>query len=114
VKIRKEFLPFSKPSIGKSEINKVITCLKSGWITTGARCKEFEDNFCQLTGSEQAISLNSATAGMHITLSALNIGPGDEIRVLRRSFQHLDDGNLIMPGSEVEGGFAPNQSAPQD
>ena len=79
MKIRKEFLPFSKPSIGKSEINKVITCLKSGWITTGARCKEFEDNFCQLTGSRQAISVNSATAGMHITLSALNIGPGDEI-----------------------------------
>ena len=79
MKIRKEFLPFSRPSIGKSEINKVITCLKSGWITTGALCKEFEDNFCQLTGSQQAISLNSATAGMHITLSALNIGPGDEI-----------------------------------
>ena len=79
MKIRKEFLPFSKPSIGKSEINKVITCLKSGWITTGALCKEFEDNFCQLTGSQQAISVNSATAGMHITLSALNIGPGDEI-----------------------------------
>ena len=79
MKIRKEFLPFSKPSIGKSEINKVITCLKSGWITTGARCKEFEDNFCQLTSSQQAISVNSATAGMHITLSALDIGPGDEI-----------------------------------
>lgn len=79
MKIRKEFLPFSRPSIGKSEINKVITCLKSGWITTGALCKEFEDNFCKLSGSQQAISLNSATAGMHITLSALNIGPGDEI-----------------------------------
>ena len=79
MKIRKEFLPFSRPSIGKSEINKVITCLKSGWITTGALCKEFEDGFCQLTGSQQAVSLNSATAGMHITLSALNIGPGDEI-----------------------------------
>ena len=79
MKIRKQFLPFSKPSIGKGEINKVITCLKSGWITTGALCKEFEDNFRKLTGSQQAISLNSATAGMHITLSALNIGPGDEI-----------------------------------
>jgi len=79
VKIRKEFLPFSRPSIGKNEINKVITCLKSGWITTGALSKEFEDNFRKLTGAQQAISINSATAGMHITLSALNIGPGDEI-----------------------------------
>ena len=79
MKIRKEFLPFSRPSIGKSEINKVTACLKSGWITTGALCKEFEDKFCQLTGSKQAISLNSATAGMHIALTALNIGEGDEI-----------------------------------
>jgi len=79
VKIRKKFLPFSRPSIGRSEISKVTTCLKSGWITTGALCKEFEDKFCQLTGSRQAISLNSATAGMHIALTALNIGAGDEI-----------------------------------
>ena len=79
MKIRKEFLPFSRPSIGKDEINRVTACLKSGWITTGALCKEFEDNFCQLTGSGQAITVNSATAGMHMVLSALNIGPGDEI-----------------------------------
>ncbi|MFZ1981675.1 MAG: aminotransferase class I/II-fold pyridoxal phosphate-dependent enzyme [Smithella sp.] len=79
MKIRKEFLPFSRPSIGKDEINRVTACLKSGWITTGALCKEFEDNFCQLTGAGQAISVNSATAGMHIALSAQNFGPGDEI-----------------------------------
>lgn len=79
MKVRKDFLPFSRPSIGKSEINKVTSCLKSGWITTGGLCREFEEKFCQLTGSQQAISLNSATAGMHITLSALNIGEGDEI-----------------------------------
>jgi dTDP-4-amino-4,6-dideoxygalactose transaminase len=79
VKIRKKFLPFSRPSIGKSEINKVTACLKSGWITTGALCKEFEDKFCQLTRSQQAISINSATAGMHIALTALDISEGDEI-----------------------------------
>jgi dTDP-4-amino-4,6-dideoxygalactose transaminase len=79
VKIRKEFLPFSKPSIGEGEINKVVACLKSGWITTGAQAKEFEDEFCKLTNATQAIALNSATAGMHITLSALNICLGDEI-----------------------------------
>ncbi|KQC07325.1 MAG: hypothetical protein APR62_06515 [Smithella sp. SDB] len=77
--MRKNFLPFSRPSIGKSEINRVTTCLKSGWITTGALCKEFEDNFTRLTGSQNAVSVNSATAGMHIILSALNIAPDDEI-----------------------------------
>lgn len=79
MKIRKEFLPFSRPSIGDAEINKVVTCLKSGWITTGALCKEFEDKFCKLTSSLQAIALNSATAGMHLTLTALGIGEGDEV-----------------------------------
>lgn len=79
MKIRKDFLPFSRPSIGKSEINTVTNCLKSGWITTGARCKEFEDKFIALTGAGRAISINSATAGMHIVLSALDIVSGDEI-----------------------------------
>ncbi len=62
--------------MAKTEINKVVSCLKSGWITTGAHCQEFEDNFCKLTGAQQAIALNSATAGMHMTLSALDIGAG--------------------------------------
>ena len=79
MKTREEFLPFSRPSIGDAEISKVTTCLKSGWITTGAQAKEFEDKFCTLTSAEHAIALNSATAGMHVTLSALNIGAGDEI-----------------------------------
>lgn len=79
MKIREEYLPFSRPSIGENEINKVVTCLKSGWITTGALSKEFEDKFCALTSARQAITVSSATAGMHITLSALNIREDDEI-----------------------------------
>lgn len=72
-------MPFSRPSIGEAEINRVVACLKSGWITTGALAKEFEDKFCALTSAGESIALNSATAGMHLTLSALNIGKGDEI-----------------------------------
>lgn len=79
MKIRKDFLPFSRPSIGETEINSVVACLKSGWITTGALCKEFEDKFCGLTGAKQAVTLNSATAGMHLVLRALNLQPGDEV-----------------------------------
>ena len=79
MKIRKDFLPFSRPAIGNAEINNVVDCLKSGWITTGARCQEFEAAFCKLTGARQAIALNSATAGMHLTLTALGIGEGDEV-----------------------------------
>jgi dTDP-4-amino-4,6-dideoxygalactose transaminase len=79
MKIRENFLPLSRPSIGDREIDGVVECLKSGWITTGPACKAFEDNFCELTGASHAVSLSSATAGMHLVLLALGIGEGDEI-----------------------------------
>ena len=79
MKIRKDFLPFSRPSIWETEINAVAACLKSGWITTGALCKAFEEQLCALTGAPRAVSLSSATAGMHLMLTALNVGPGDEV-----------------------------------
>ena len=79
MKIREDFLPLSRPSIGDREIESVTECLKSGWITTGPACKEFEDKFRELTGASHAVSLSSATAGMHLVLLALGIGEGDEI-----------------------------------
>ncbi|HVO65384.1 MAG TPA: aminotransferase class I/II-fold pyridoxal phosphate-dependent enzyme [Syntrophales bacterium] len=79
MKIREDFLPLSRPSIGEREIRSVVDCLKSGWITTGPVCKSFEDKFCELTGASYATSLCSATAGMHLVLLALGIGEGDEI-----------------------------------
>ena len=79
MEIRKDFLPFSRPSIGEQEISRVVACMKSGWITTGAVCKEFEDKFCELTGAGQAITFNSATAGMHLVLTALDLQRGDEV-----------------------------------
>ena len=77
--IRKEFLPFSRPSIGETEVDSVVACLKSGWITTGAICKTLEDRFCELTGASGAGTLSSATAGMHLMLKLLELQPGDEI-----------------------------------
>jgi len=79
MKIREDFLPFNRPSIGPTEIESVVACLKSGWITTGPVCKAFEDQFCQLTGASHAVTLTSATAGMHLALLVLGIGPGDEV-----------------------------------
>jgi UDP-4-amino-4-deoxy-L-arabinose-oxoglutarate aminotransferase len=74
-----EFLPFSRPSIGENEIDAVIKVLRSGWITTGAVTAELEDHFCGITGCHHAVALSSATAGMHLLLHALGIGPGDEV-----------------------------------
>lgn len=77
--IRKDFLPLSRPSIGEGEIEAVVSCLKSGWITTGPLCKSFEEKFCELTGASHALSVSSGTAGMHLLMLALGIKPGDEI-----------------------------------
>jgi len=77
--VRKEFLPFSTPAIGDDEINEVVDSLKSGWITTGPKVKRFEEEFKAYVGSPFAVPLSSATAGLHLTLLALKIEPGDEI-----------------------------------
>lgn len=73
------FLPFSRPSLGEAELAAVQEVFQSGWITTGPKCAELEQAFCQLTGNQHAISVSSATAGMHVTLMALNIQAGDEV-----------------------------------
>lgn len=77
--MRKEFLPFSTPAIGDDEINEVVDSLRSGWITTGPKVKRFEEEFKAYVGSPFAVPLSSATAGLHLTLLALKIEPGDEI-----------------------------------
>jgi UDP-4-amino-4-deoxy-L-arabinose-oxoglutarate aminotransferase len=79
IEMRKDFLPLNRPSIGEAEIAAVTACLKSQWITTGPLCKAFEEQFQTLTGAEHAVLVASATAGMHIVLIALGIGPGDEV-----------------------------------
>jgi len=74
------FLPFALPDIGEEEINEVLDTLRSGWLTTGPKTKRFEQDFIEfLGGNVEAIAVNSATAGLHLALEALGIGPGDEV-----------------------------------
>ncbi|MDR0217401.1 MAG: UDP-4-amino-4-deoxy-L-arabinose aminotransferase [Enterobacteriaceae bacterium] len=73
------FLPFSRPSIGSEEIEAIEAVLRSGWITTGPQNQQLEQNFARMFGCRHAIALCSATAGMHLALLALGIGPGDEV-----------------------------------
>lgn len=73
------FIPFHRPSIGEEEIDEVVETLKSGWLTTGPRVARFEREFCERTAARYAIAVNSATAGLHLALAALKIGPGDEV-----------------------------------
>ncbi|MFH2001309.1 MAG: aminotransferase class I/II-fold pyridoxal phosphate-dependent enzyme [Planctomycetota bacterium] len=75
----KPFIPFSRPSIGDEEIASVVDTLRSGWITTGPKTKEFEDRFAEYVGAKHAIALSSCTAGLHLAFIALGIGEGDEV-----------------------------------
>ncbi|HWR39189.1 MAG TPA: DegT/DnrJ/EryC1/StrS family aminotransferase [Patescibacteria group bacterium] len=74
------FIPFALPDIGEEEIAEVVSSLRSGWLTTGAKTKQFEREFADFIGNNvEAIAVNSATAGLHLALEAIGIGPGDEV-----------------------------------
>ena len=72
-------VPFSKPDIGPAEIAEVIATLESGWLSTGPRVGRFEEAFRAYTGARHAIALNSCTAGLHLSLLAAGVRPGDEV-----------------------------------
>jgi len=76
----KPFLPFAVPDIGEEEIAEVVDSLRSGWLTTGPKVRQFERDFAEFVGhGTEAISVNSATAGLHLALEAVGIRPGDEV-----------------------------------
>ena len=72
-------IPFSPPDMSDAEIEMVAEALRSGWITTGPKTKEFEQLIAMCCGTEKAVCLNSATACMESILRALGVGPGDEV-----------------------------------
>ena len=72
-------IPFSPPDVTDAEIQEVILAMKSGWITTGPRTKEFERKIAEFVGVNKAACLNSATAAMELVLRIMGIGPGDEV-----------------------------------
>lgn len=72
-------IAFSPPDITEEEIAEVVDTLKSGWITTGPKTKEFERKIAEFCHTSKAVCLNSATACAEMTLRVLGIGPGDEV-----------------------------------
>ena len=74
-------IPFSPPDMTEAEIIEVCEALRSGWITTGPRTKEFEHLIAMCCQTSKAVCLNSATACMELILRVLGVGPGDEVIV---------------------------------
>jgi dTDP-4-amino-4,6-dideoxygalactose transaminase len=81
-----DFVPFHVPEIGEEEIRSVIETLRSGWLTTGAKAKRFEEDFARYVGCRHAVAVNSGTAALHIALDAIGISEGDEVIVPAMTF----------------------------
>ena len=91
--MRKTFLPFALPSISEEAIEEVAAVLRSGWVTSGPKVKQFEKEFAEFVGASQAIALNSATAGLHLALEA--IGLTDEDAVITSSVTFTASAEVI-------------------
>ncbi|XVG94915.1 DegT/DnrJ/EryC1/StrS family aminotransferase [Eubacteriales bacterium KG127] len=101
-------IPFSPPDITELEIEEVVKTLKSGWITTGPRTKEFENKIAEYVGTCKAVCLNSATAALELTLRILGIGKGDEVITSAYTYtasasvvEHVG-ANLVLVDTDVE------------
>lgn len=70
---------FAPPSIGQLEIDEVVATMRSGWLSTGPRVREFERAFAEYIGVEHAVAVNSCTAALHLALLASEVGAGDEV-----------------------------------
>ena len=92
--MRQQFLPLSRPSIGPAEVAAVTECLESGWITGGPRVQRFEEAFAAAVEARHAVAVSSATAGLHLALLVLSIGPGDE--VITSPMTWASTGNMIL------------------
>lgn len=85
--MEKKFIPFALPDIGEEEVSEVVSTLRSGWVTTGPKTKEFETKFSEyINANVEAIAVNSATAGLHLALEACGVGEGDEVIIPTLTF----------------------------
>ncbi|MDX9829559.1 MAG: DegT/DnrJ/EryC1/StrS aminotransferase family protein [Anaerolineae bacterium] len=84
--MRAAFLPYALPSIGEEEIAEVVDSLRSGWLTSGPKVRRLEGELAAYLGARHALAVSSCTAALHIALTALGIGPGDEVVVPTMTF----------------------------
>jgi len=94
--VRKKFLVFGQPMAFKEEIDSLVETLRSGWWGTGPKVKLFEKKFGRYVHAPYAIALNSCTAGLHLALNVLGIGPGDEVITTPLTF--VSTVNVILHG----------------
>ncbi|HYT33230.1 MAG TPA: DegT/DnrJ/EryC1/StrS family aminotransferase [Thermoanaerobaculia bacterium] len=81
-----ESVPFFRPSVGDGEIDQVAAVLRSGWLTTGPRVRQFEEEFAAAVGARHAVAVNSCTAALHLAVEALGLSPGGGVLIPTMTF----------------------------
>lgn len=125
--VRATMLGFGVPHFDDNAIAEVVDTLKSGWVSTGPKTKKFEEEFAAYVGAKYAVALNSCTAGLHLSLVAQGIGPGDEVIVPSMTFgatanvvEHvgakpvfadIDPTTLCIAPQEIEKAITPRTKA---
>jgi dTDP-4-amino-4,6-dideoxygalactose transaminase len=95
------FLPFHRASIDTDDIQSVVEVLRSGWLTTGPRVKQFEASFAKYLGATHAVALSSCTAALHLALHAIGIGEGDEVILPTMTFASCGEAILYFGAKPV-------------
>jgi len=120
-------LPYGRHSISEDDIRAVCEALRSDWLTTGPAVERFERSICEFTGAEHGVAVSSGTAALHVALSALGVGPGDEVIVppltfvatanaalycgATPTFADVDSRTLLVDPEAVEARITPRTKA---
>ena len=94
-------IPFHKPHITQNEIDSVVETMQSGWLTMGPKTIEFENVFRAYIDSQFAISVNSATAALHLALNAVGVGNGDEVIIPTNTFIATAEAVVYLGGKPI-------------
>jgi dTDP-4-amino-4,6-dideoxygalactose transaminase len=89
---RSTYLPFALPDTNEAEVDEVAAVIRSGWLTTGAKTRQFEGEFAAFLGARHAVAVNSCTAAMHLALEALGLPAGDLVLTAPLTFAATAEG----------------------
>jgi dTDP-4-amino-4,6-dideoxygalactose transaminase len=106
--VARRVVPFSRPSIGEEEIDEVVRCLRSGWITSGPLTARFEKEFAARVSASHALAVSSATAGLHLAMLALELQPGDEVVTSPMTWPATINAILLAGGTPVFSDIEPD------
>jgi perosamine synthetase len=99
--VRTTLLPYGRQNVSEEDIAAVAQVLRSDWLTTGPKVREFEDAFAEFCRTKEAVAVNSGTAALHAAMFALEIGPGDEVVVPGMTFAATANAVMFQGGTPV-------------